>query len=85
MGRRRTTRSALWEFVNGAMCVDCGEDHPATLDFDHVRGKKAFNISEAIIAGFPLAKIKAELEKCVVRCANCHRKRTALVQGWIRA
>jgi hypothetical protein len=24
-----------------------------------------------------LAKLKQEVEKCDVRCANCHRKRTA--------
>jgi hypothetical protein len=55
-------------------CVDCGETDPVVLEFDHVRGKKKFNIS-----GNAYAKSDQELEKeiakCEVRCRNCHVKR----------
>ena len=28
--------------------------------------------------------LKAELDKCVVLCANCHRKVTHTERGWFR-
>lgn len=57
-------------------CVDCGERDPRCLDFDHVRGKKRCDISR-MLGNFGWAAIEREVSKCVVRCANCHRKRTA--------
>lgn len=58
-------------------CIDCGEKNPICLDFDHVTGTKSYNISEMVSNSFSLKKIFQEIEKCVVRCSNCHRKRTA--------
>jgi len=56
-------------------CVDCGYNkHPAALDFDHVDGTKVFNISKVSRSQ---AALEIEMSKCVVRCANCHRIRTA--------
>jgi hypothetical protein len=63
-------------------CVDCGESHPATLDFDHVRGEKFANVSVLIRRGQTLKVIQREVEKCDVRCSNCHRKRTSKLNGW---
>jgi hypothetical protein len=59
-----------------AGCVDCGyREHPVAMDFDHLPGtKKLFNVSQALWR--PLAKVLAEIEKCEVVCANCHRIRT---------
>lgn len=60
-----------------AGCVDCGYNaHASALDFDHLPGvEKLFNL------GTPSARsldvIKAEMAKCEVVCANCHRVRTA--------
>lgn len=57
-------------------CVDCGyRAHHVALDFDHVRGKKRFNISLAC-QHRSWAAIEAEIARCVVRCACCHRIRT---------
>lgn len=57
-------------------CVDCGEDDREVLDFDHVRGKKTAAVSAFIRGGYSLAKLIAEVAKCDVRCANCHRRIT---------
>lgn len=55
-------------------CVDCGyNQHPAGLDFDHVTGDKCFEISKVKRS---LEKLKEEIDKCVVRCAICHRIKT---------
>ena len=56
-------------------CVDCGyAGHPSALEFDHIRGEKLFNVSQGL-ARHP-DKIMAEIAKCEVVCANCHRIRT---------
>ncbi len=56
-------------------CMDCGGYfHFSAMDFDHVRGQKAFNVGNA--RSYAKAKILAEIAKCDVVCANCHRIRT---------
>ena len=73
MERRRGTRRAFlvrWKLAAG--CFDCGyAGHPAALDFDHVQGTKNFNIATSALRSW--AAVLAEIAKCVVRCANCHR------------
>lgn len=65
------------ELVSGRGCADCGETDPVVLEFDHVRGVKAANISRMVSDLVGLGRIEAEIEKCDVVCANCHRRRTA--------
>lgn len=57
-------------------CTDCGNTYPwYVMEFDHVT-KKEFNIGVAINKGW--AKLREELAKCEVVCANCHKVRTHL-------
>jgi len=62
-------------------CKDCGyRVHPAALDFDHLPGcKKEFTIGSDMIRN--LDRIWAEVAKCEVVCANCHRIRTVNRRG----
>lgn len=57
-------------------CADCGVEYPYyVMDFDHVRGEKAFNIGNAHRRrGY--RQIVAEVAKCDIVCSNCHRERT---------
>ena len=56
-------------------CARCGENHPATLQFHHRDPqKKDFNLSEAVNDGYSIERIKREVAKCTVLCANCHAK-----------
>lgn len=75
----RTTeiRKFLWSLLLEEGCVDCGESNPVVLEFDHVRGKKKFKISANETYFSPFELLLLELEKCEIRCANCHRKVTA--------
>lgn len=66
-------------------CVDCGERDPVVLDFDHVRGEKRFDLGNRISAGYSWEGLLNEIEKCEVRCANCHRRKTAKQLGHRRA
>jgi len=72
----------VWDYLLAHPCVDCGEADPVVLDFDHVRGKKHLSVSTMIIQGFSWERVAAEIAKCDVRCANCHRRRTAVQFGW---
>ena len=63
------------EIKSSMKCETCGENHIACLDFHHKNpDKKDFNISNAVSRGWKLEKILKEIEKCVILCANCHRK-----------
>lgn len=57
-------------------CADCGINYPYyVMDFDHITGNKIGNISHMIKSGVT-KKVKKEIEKCEIVCANCHRERT---------
>ncbi len=66
----------LLKFRQEHPCVDCGESDPDVLDLDHVRGQKDRSVYELGNAAVSLARLQAEIDKCEVRCANCHRKIT---------
>lgn len=71
--RKAAIRDYIQNIKNQLCCVDCGQRHPATLHFHHRNSEdKAFNIGEAVDKGFSLDRIKKEIEKCIVLCANCH-------------
>jgi len=56
-------------------CLYCNKNHPACLQFHHRDPEiKAFGISEAVHNGIGLDKLKKEIAKCDVLCANCHAK-----------
>jgi hypothetical protein len=63
------------DFLKAAPCADCrGTFPPVAMDFDHVRGTKRFTLGTAGHRK-PLS-ILAEVGKCDIVCANCHRVRT---------
>jgi hypothetical protein len=66
-------------------CVDCGLRDLVTLEFDHVRGRKSADVSALVRNGWSLERVRQELACCEVRCANCHRRRTARERGTHRA
>lgn len=53
----------------------CGEAHIAALDFHHLDpSQKEIRITDAAMRGWSIEKLKNEISKCIVLCANCHRK-----------
>jgi hypothetical protein len=70
------------QFIDNAKkkpCTDCGTCYPPyVLDFDHVRGVKVAGLSQLRSARGAWSKLVAEIEKCELVCANCHRIRTRL-------
>jgi hypothetical protein len=64
-------------------CIGCGEKDPVVLDFDHRDGVEKEAAISRLIGSKKYEAAKREIEKCDVRCANCHRRRTAEQQDWI--
>ncbi len=54
-------------------CVDCSNKDLRVLDFDHIKGNKVDSISRLVRNAVSLETLKVEIEKCEVRCSNCHR------------
>lgn len=83
--RRVDHKTRMIEILVAYGCVDCGEKDPLVLHFDHVRGEKSGTVSRMVNARLGWAKIQAEIDKCEVRCANCHMRKTAARAGnWQR-
>ncbi len=80
----RNLARRIREYLADHPCVDCGESDADVLDFDHLRDKRA-NVSRLVHTAVSWDLIVAEISKCEVRCANCHRRRTANVGGYYRA
>jgi hypothetical protein len=65
-------------------CVDCGEADVCVLDFDHT-GVKTRGVLELARREVSLQRLLDEIARCLVRWANCHRRRTARAAGHYRA
>lgn len=54
-------------------CKICGEREPVALDLHH-RNPAEKDFSPSATVSCSIHVMKAEIRKCVVLCANCHRK-----------
>jgi hypothetical protein len=74
--RRSRLKKRVWvDKQKFRPCADCGGTFPPEcMDFDHVRGEKLFNLGQC--SGRSIVALGAEIAKCDVVCANCHRIRT---------
>lgn len=68
----------IFEYLLNHPCVDCGETDILCLDFDHddIEQIKRGNVSE-MLRRCSINTLEIEINKCKVRCSNCHRKITA--------
>ena len=76
-------RSWVRAYLSDHPCIDCGETNVDLLDFDHLRDKRA-NVSTLTHVAVSWDLVKREIQKCEVRCANCHRRKTAHAIGSYR-
>ncbi len=80
-GLREEIAKFLIDYKESSGCSDCGGKYPYwVLDLDHIRDKE-FNISGYRHFTASLEKVKEEVRKCEVVCANCHRTRTYVRQA----
>jgi hypothetical protein len=72
--RRREIRAWVEGYKAARACSRCGFSDFRALDFHHRPGEeKRFNVGDAVRVGLGLAEIQAEVAKCDLVCANCHR------------
>lgn len=77
-GQKRERNRAHVDELKSQACTDCGGTFPpVAMDFDHIGDDKTAAITKMVHDGLSLARIAAEIEKCELVCANCHRIRTA--------
>jgi len=82
---RAAAKEYVWNYLLTRHCIQCGESNPVVLEFHHARGEKENDIAHLINqSGSSLNMLIAELKKCDVLCANCHRILTAKERGWFR-
>ena len=67
-------RGCLAGYKEKIGCRDCGIKDHRVLDFHHKSSKeKDFAISEYYYHQYCEVRLKKEVEKCEILCANCHR------------
>lgn len=73
----RRNKERINEIRRSTPCTDCGLSWPHyVMDFDHVQGGKIGNVMVMVNKGESWRRLEAEIAKCELVCANCHRKRT---------
>jgi hypothetical protein len=80
---REEAREYVYQYLRTHPCQNCGESDPMVLEFHHLEGKDK-TVSELVAGGYSIATIQAEIDKCSVLCANCHRRVTMSERGWYR-
>ena len=76
--RKAEGKACVQEHLKTHPCIECGETNPIVLDLDH-RDPTEKHGSLADLTTrkhWSVERILAEIAKCDVRCANCHRIKT---------
>ena len=63
------------EYKSSLSCIKCGESHHATFDFHHVERRPDNQKVNKLLSNKSFKRAMKEIEeRCIVLCANCHRK-----------
>ena len=74
--RKREKKIRAWfkEYKQSIVCEKCGETHTACLEFHHIDPKEKKFALGRVSHKSSKKILLAEIAKCRVLCANCHRK-----------
>jgi hypothetical protein len=75
--RVRRNLEWIYSLLGRSECCDCGIADPLVLEFDHI-GLKRKNVMTMAWEGYAAETIQIEMNKCEIRCANCHRRKTSI-------
>ena len=83
---RAEHRERITNYLLEHPCEDCGEADVRVLEFDHNDPhEKVGEVVRLASSCIPWRRVQAEISKCTVRCANCHRIRTNDMFGFWRS
>jgi len=72
---REKYRQWITDYKKKQKCSKCGIADYRLLEFHHKHDTdKEFSVGEVSTEGYGFDRIKKEIAKCIVICANCHRK-----------
>lgn len=83
--RRENNRREVLIYLNTHPCVDCGTTNVLVLEFDHRDPDDKLAEVAKLMVNRRWPRVLAEIDKCDVRCVNCHRRKTAREFGWPKA
>ncbi len=79
--KREDALALVYDYLHSHPCVDRGEGDIVALEFDHVDpDQKTMDIA-TMIGHLTWPRILVEIQKCAVRCANCHRGHSARMEA----
>jgi hypothetical protein len=71
---KKASAKEKWrEYKSTLSCVQCGQNHPAVLDFHHVERHPDNRKVNKLLTNGAYKKAAEEVKKCIVLCSNCHR------------
>ena len=80
---RLMIRGKIFSLLSTKKCLDCGERDPIVLDFDHIDPNIKFkSVSKMLSGHYSWHAVATEIEKCEIRCANCHRRKSYIQFGY---
>lgn len=82
--QRERHRRYLFEYLKTHPCVDCGEEDVEVLQFDHIEMLNGDRHRPTNSSWLSIPRLQAEIDKCEIRCANCHVRRTRRQMGWMK-
>jgi hypothetical protein len=80
---RQVAREFIYQYLSTHPCEECGESDVRVLEFHHT-GEKDMAVAYMVSSGYSVDRIQAEINKCTILCANCHRKLTVEERGWFK-
>jgi hypothetical protein len=75
-------RAYYVEYLRTHPCAHCGEADPIVLEFNHIDPSQKTSLVSKLCNQGSMETLKAEIEKCEVLCANCHKRVTARQMNW---
>jgi hypothetical protein len=72
---KKENREFIESYKANHPCKKCGENDPCCLDFHHLDPTlKSYSFGRLKKKAYAKKTILAEINKCIILCANCHRK-----------